>query len=65
MKTSFKTQSTFVTLKTYDYLVPVYPGMYVLLHQKYYTVLHAIIDLEKEELTVVVERSSGEPAWIR
>ena len=62
MKTSFKTQGTLVTLRTFDYQVPVYPGMYVLLNQKYYTVRHAIFDLEREELIVVVERSSAEPA---
>lgn len=62
MKTFFKTQGTFVTLKTYDYPVPVYPGMYVLLNQKYYTVLHAILNLETEEITVVVERSLTQPA---
>ncbi len=62
MKTAFKTQGTLVTLKTYDYLVPVYPGMFVLLNQKYYAVRHAVLDLEKEEILVVVERSLTEPA---
>jgi len=62
MKTSFKTQGTLVTLKTLDYPVTVYPGMFVLLNQKYYTVRHAVLDLEKEEVLVVVERSSTEPA---
>jgi len=61
MKTSFKTQGTLATLKTYDFQVPVYPGMYVLLNQKYYSVLHAIVDLDKEEVLVVVARTA-EPA---
>ncbi|KAA5540558.1 hypothetical protein [Adhaeribacter rhizoryzae] len=62
MKTSFKTQGTLVSLKTLDYQVAVYPGMFVLLNQKYYTVRHAVLDLEKEEILVVVERSLTEPA---
>jgi hypothetical protein len=62
MKTSFKMQGTLISLKTLDYPVAVYPGMFVLLNQKYYTVRHAVLDLEKEEVLVVVDRSLTEPA---
>ena len=61
MKTSFKTQGTLVNLKTYEYQVPVFPGMYVMLNQKYYTVEQAVLDLDKEELVVIVNRSITDP----
>jgi hypothetical protein len=61
MKTSFKTQGTSINLKTYDYQISVFPGMYVLLNQKYYTVEQAILNLEKDELVVLVKRSLTEP----
>ena len=61
MKTSFKTQGTLVNLKTYEYQVPVFQGMYVMLNQKYYTVERAVLDLDKEELVVIVNRSVTDP----
>lgn len=61
MKTIFKTQGTFITLKTYDYAVPVFPGLQVVLHQKYYAVQQAVLDLEKDTLLVMVIRSTTEP----
>ncbi len=61
MKTTFKTQGTLIALKTYDYPVPVFAGLHVLLHQKNYAVQHAMLDLDKDELVAVVNRSSTEP----
>ena len=62
MKTFFKTQDTLVNLKTYEYQVSVFPGMYVMLNQKYYTVERAVLDLDKEELVVIVNRSVTDPS---
>lgn len=61
MKTTFKTQGTLITLKSYDYPVPVFPGLHVLLHQKNYIVQQAILDLDKDELVAVVNRSPTDP----
>ena len=61
MKTSFKIQGTLVSLKTYDYQIPVFPGMAVVLNQKYYTVERAVLSLDKDEVVVIVNRSVTDP----
>lgn len=62
MKTSFKPQDSSILLKTYDYPVPVYPGMQVVLNNKHYTVQHAVLSLDNDEITVMVKRASTEAA---
>lgn len=56
MKTVFRTQDSFITLKAYDHPVPVYPGMQVVLNEKEYTVQQAVLSLDKDELSVLVRR---------
>ncbi|MFD2999320.1 hypothetical protein ACFS7Z_03020 [Pontibacter toksunensis] len=58
MKTLFVLQGSSIVLKTYNEPVQVYPGMKVILKDKEYTVQHANLSLDKDEVAVTVERAS-------